>query len=1044
MAPDISERAFEAAIECALLRHGPDACPGDPAAVRESPAAFGDEPAPGGYHRRRVGRLRPRALPDPGRRRRLPPGHAVQGVGEARAAPRRRRQAALPRPPLPRDRPPRRPRRAAQRRQGLGLQVPARVLPTRERPQRRAATLARGQPLRRRPPAPLQRAGRAEPRPRALPERHPHLHRRAQEPAQRPGRPGRHPPVPGGPRPARAALRLRPLPRPLRGRPRAGVRDHQPRRAEDPLPAVQPGTLRRGGEPAGPAHPGRLPHRLPVGGGLGPRQRAGPRPPVHPRGRGRGRPRAEDRRALPHLPALPAARLRAPARAPRARPRRRRALPRPALGRQRQELHHRVARSPALGAARPRRPARLRLGRGGDRPARPRPPAPAQHPAVRADPRGGGEHRPDLASAPRGPRGGPHHHRHHPAEVPGHRRADRRAARPALRGDRGRGALVAVGREHQEPQGGARGRQPGGRRAGGGRRPDPRGGDRRPGPRRDPQPRAPAQPVNVRVHRDPQAQDPGALRPETARRREVRALPPLQHAPGHRGGLHPRRARQLLDLEGLLAPAEDDRGRPALRPGQGRVPAQVVRRAAPARHRREGRHLRRALRRAGRLRHRRAGQGDGGDALAPARGAHQDRARRLPRREGAPVEGARRLLGHREGRRRGLHRVGHELGRAEPRHRRAADGGRVREARLPLPGGREQVPDGVRPAAAAHHVRGQEARRRERCADAVAPEPHPPRQAGRDGARLRQRGRGDPEGLRALLRDHPALGGDRPQPALRGPGPAARLRRVRGRRRRGLRPGVFRPQGEPAQALRGAGAAAPTVRRARCRRGAGLPRSARRLRAPLCLPVSGAAVRRCRPREALRLRAAPAAPAAGGQRRAAARGAAEHRHGVVPHPADQPRPHRARTAGRRARPGRQQAARRRRTRGDGAALAHHRGPERALRPAARPRAPRRPRADSLGPRRRRRPRRQRPGEHARERAADLRPQGRGQDSGDRRDQLRPLQAHHRRPGVRPHPQELPLRRLHPPAPPRRGAAQAAGVEDARVQVEPALEPERGS
>ena len=54
MTPDISERAFEAAIECALLRHGPDACPGDVAAVRESPPTFGDDPAPGGYHRRRA------------------------------------------------------------------------------------------------------------------------------------------------------------------------------------------------------------------------------------------------------------------------------------------------------------------------------------------------------------------------------------------------------------------------------------------------------------------------------------------------------------------------------------------------------------------------------------------------------------------------------------------------------------------------------------------------------------------------------------------------------------------------------------------------------------------------------------------------------------------------------------------------------------------------------------------------------------------------------------------------------------------------------
>ena len=52
MSPEVSERAFEAAIECALLRHGPDACPGDVTAVCESPPAYGDEPAPGGYHRR--------------------------------------------------------------------------------------------------------------------------------------------------------------------------------------------------------------------------------------------------------------------------------------------------------------------------------------------------------------------------------------------------------------------------------------------------------------------------------------------------------------------------------------------------------------------------------------------------------------------------------------------------------------------------------------------------------------------------------------------------------------------------------------------------------------------------------------------------------------------------------------------------------------------------------------------------------------------------------------------------------------------------------
>ena len=51
MSPEISERAFEDAIECALLQYGPDACPGDATAVRETSPAYG-ESSPGGYHRR--------------------------------------------------------------------------------------------------------------------------------------------------------------------------------------------------------------------------------------------------------------------------------------------------------------------------------------------------------------------------------------------------------------------------------------------------------------------------------------------------------------------------------------------------------------------------------------------------------------------------------------------------------------------------------------------------------------------------------------------------------------------------------------------------------------------------------------------------------------------------------------------------------------------------------------------------------------------------------------------------------------------------------
>jgi len=51
MSPDVSERAFEEAIERVLLQHGPDACPGDATAVREASPPYGENP-PGGYRRR--------------------------------------------------------------------------------------------------------------------------------------------------------------------------------------------------------------------------------------------------------------------------------------------------------------------------------------------------------------------------------------------------------------------------------------------------------------------------------------------------------------------------------------------------------------------------------------------------------------------------------------------------------------------------------------------------------------------------------------------------------------------------------------------------------------------------------------------------------------------------------------------------------------------------------------------------------------------------------------------------------------------------------
>ena len=51
MASWSTERAFEEAIECALLEHGPDACAGDATLVREATFTYGED-VPGGYRRR--------------------------------------------------------------------------------------------------------------------------------------------------------------------------------------------------------------------------------------------------------------------------------------------------------------------------------------------------------------------------------------------------------------------------------------------------------------------------------------------------------------------------------------------------------------------------------------------------------------------------------------------------------------------------------------------------------------------------------------------------------------------------------------------------------------------------------------------------------------------------------------------------------------------------------------------------------------------------------------------------------------------------------
>ena len=52
MTPTVSERAFEEAIECALLRYGPDECVEDGTSLRESSPPYEKEFVPGGYRKR--------------------------------------------------------------------------------------------------------------------------------------------------------------------------------------------------------------------------------------------------------------------------------------------------------------------------------------------------------------------------------------------------------------------------------------------------------------------------------------------------------------------------------------------------------------------------------------------------------------------------------------------------------------------------------------------------------------------------------------------------------------------------------------------------------------------------------------------------------------------------------------------------------------------------------------------------------------------------------------------------------------------------------
>ena len=394
---------------------------------------------------------------------------------------------------------------------------------------------------------------------------------------------------------------------------------------------------RGNGDRAGNPARSRVPHRLPVGGGVVTRRLARPARPVrahHHRRRG------QEGHALPPLPPVE---RRAVARRRRPLAGRRAVVPRAALGGVGQVEHDRLARPPAVVAALRRRPAGVRQGRRDHRPARARPAAPGDDLPVRAHPRRRRQDRPGLQATRRGARGGAgaHRHHHHP-EVPARDEARRGAGVAPLRRHHRRGPLVADRRLRQGDEEGAR-RRPvvvlrlrgvaarGGRSGGGvaGRRGARSGaGPPRQGGRR---PRAPGEHVVLRLHRHPEGPHARAVR-AAGRVGQVRAVPPVLDAPGDRGGLHPRRARQLRHLRHLLQDRQGDHRRPRAR----QVPRQrgdrPVRLAARAQPRPARRRDRQPLPLPRRPPGRRPGEGDGGHRLPAPRPAVQAGARQVLRR----------------------------------------------------------------------------------------------------------------------------------------------------------------------------------------------------------------------------------------------------------------------------------------------------------------------------------------------------------------------------------------------------------------------------
>jgi hypothetical protein len=216
MSTDISEKGLESLI----VRHmtGTDGLAVTPGAVAEPPAPYGGT----GYFAGSPQGLRPRPRARRGPALRLPARHAARGLQEAGDGRCQRHQGhqppEVPHPAVGRDGQARRHRRAAQGHRPPPGRPLRSVLRHAVRRQRQGRGAARAEPLLDHPPAGLQR-GRDPPRagPGPVHQRPAHRHLRAEEQPDQADRGRRGGAVPARPRPARAAVRVRPLRGALRG-----------------------------------------------------------------------------------------------------------------------------------------------------------------------------------------------------------------------------------------------------------------------------------------------------------------------------------------------------------------------------------------------------------------------------------------------------------------------------------------------------------------------------------------------------------------------------------------------------------------------------------------------------------------------------------------------------------------------------------------------------------------------------------------------------------------------------------------------------------